>query len=63
VNGLLASFDRELASHVAALVDDAAHRQRLALSDRGPLARFDWPAVIDTHLATYREAIALRAKV
>jgi glycosyltransferase involved in cell wall biosynthesis len=63
VNGLLASSDRELASHVAILVDDATQRRRLALADRAPLARFDWPAVIDAHLATYREAIALRAKV
>lgn len=63
VNGLLASSDRELASQVATLVDDVAQRQRLASADRASLARFDWSTVIDAHLATYREAIALRPKV
>ena len=63
VNGLLASSDRDLASHVATLVDDAAQRRRLALADRAPLARFGWSAVIDAHLTAYRDAIALRANV
>ena len=63
VNGLLAGSDRELASHVAMLAGDGAQRQQLAQADRSALARFDWSAVIDAHIATYRQAIALRANV
>jgi glycosyltransferase involved in cell wall biosynthesis len=63
VNGLLAESDRELATHVGALVQDRARRDALANADRSPLTRFDWSRVVDAHLAAYREAIALRAKV
>jgi glycosyltransferase involved in cell wall biosynthesis len=63
VEGLLAGSDEELADHTAALVHDADRRTAIANHNRHTTPPFDWPRVIDAHLALYREAIALRETV
>jgi glycosyltransferase involved in cell wall biosynthesis len=61
--GLLARSDSELAAHVATLVRDAELRETIARHNRNTVPPYDWPRVIEQHLALYREAIALRSSV
>lgn len=61
--GLLARSDSELATHVATLVRDPMRRHAIAEHNRDTTPPFDWSHVIDTHVALYREAIALRESV
>jgi glycosyltransferase involved in cell wall biosynthesis len=61
--GLLARSDAELAEHVVTLVRDEALRSSIARHNRETTPPFDWPLVIEQHLALYREAIALRSSV
>ncbi|HXT16654.1 MAG TPA: glycosyltransferase family 4 protein [Gemmatimonadaceae bacterium] len=61
--GLLAQSDEELAAHVAALARDRGRLREMAEFNARTAPPHDWPRVIDTHLAVYRDAIALREKV
>ena len=61
--GLLARSDAELAEHVAALGRDEPRRAAIAEHNRRTTPVVDWPAVVDAHLALYRDAIALRDTV
>jgi glycosyltransferase involved in cell wall biosynthesis len=61
--GMLARSDAELAEQVATLVRDADLRRSIARNNRESTPPFDWPHVIERHLALYREAIALRSSV
>ena len=62
--GLLARSDDGVAAHVVTLALDDAQRERdRAAQPRHAYAAFDWPRVIDAHIALYREAIALRESV
>lgn len=61
--GLHANSDAELAEHVVALANNADRRRAIATHNRTTVPIYDWPRVIDAHLAIYREAIALRANV
>lgn len=54
---LLADSDDELALHIARLATDTALRRNLGTPDAG-LQRFDWSAIVDRHLALYRELAA-----
>ena len=58
--GALARSDTELATHIAAFAADPERRRAIAEHNRATPTRFDWPQVVDSHLAVYREAIALR---
>ena len=55
---LLAESDEAFAQHWARLALDDGLRRQLAPPDAA-LARFAWPAVIDTHIACYAQAAAL----
>ena len=61
-HGLLASSDVELTAHVGALVRDARRRAAIAATNRQDAPPFDWPAVLDAHLALYDEAITERGR-
>jgi glycosyltransferase involved in cell wall biosynthesis len=61
--GLLARSDEELAEHVASLALDRERLDEIARHNRRTSPPFDWPRVIDAHVAAYREAIALRDSV
>jgi hypothetical protein len=61
--GLLAESDVQLASYVARLVYDSELRDAMSDYNRRTSPPFDWPRTLDSHLAIYREAIALRANV
>lgn len=61
--GLLAHSNAELAAHVAALARDAERRYSIAYHNRESTPPFDWPRIVDAHVALYRDAIALRASV
>jgi glycosyltransferase involved in cell wall biosynthesis len=61
--GLMARSDLELATHVADLSRDVARRKAIAEHNRDSVPPYDWPRVVDAHLALYREAIALRDSV
>ncbi len=61
--GLLARSDAEVAAHIVTLAIDDAQRSAIAQHNRVTPTRFDWTRVIDSHLAVYREAIALRERV
>jgi glycosyltransferase involved in cell wall biosynthesis len=61
--GLLARSDDELAEHVAWLARDRDRVEEMRCHNQRTLPAFDWPRVIDAHLAAYRDAIALRDKV
>jgi glycosyltransferase involved in cell wall biosynthesis len=58
--GALAQSDTELATHIAALAADPERRRAMAAHNRSTPTRFDWPQVVESHVAVYREAIALR---
>jgi glycosyltransferase involved in cell wall biosynthesis len=58
--GALARSDREVATHIAALAADPERRRAIAEHNRATPTRFDWPRVVESHVAVYREAIALR---
>jgi glycosyltransferase involved in cell wall biosynthesis len=62
-NGLLANSDEDIAHLVAHLAIDKKRRLAIATHNRTTTPSFDWSTVIDRHIALYREAIALRAKV
>jgi len=57
--GLLARSDVELVDCVAALIAYPERRRAMADYNRSTSPAFDWPQVVDAHLAVYREAIAL----
>ena len=56
--GMLAVDDRAFGTHMARLATDDALRARLSGRDPG-LARLNWNAVADQHLAAYKRAAAL----
>lgn len=58
--GLLAGDDAGLAGALVRLALDDALRARLAAPDPA-LARHDWPAVVEAHLAAYARAAAMLA--
>jgi len=61
--GLLARSDIELATHVAGLSRDVKRRTAIAEHNRTSAPPYDWPRLLDAHIALYREAIALRDSV
>lgn len=61
--GLLAHSNAELAAHVAELSNDAERRLAMAYHNRQTTPPFDWPRLVEAHVALYRDAIALRASV
>jgi glycosyltransferase involved in cell wall biosynthesis len=61
--GLLAHSNAELAAHVAALARDGERRLSIAAHNRESTPPFDWPRIVDAHVALYRDAVALRASV
>jgi glycosyltransferase involved in cell wall biosynthesis len=61
--GLLAHSDREIAARIVTLALDPSRREAIALHNRTTSTRFDWPNVVDAHVAVYREAMALRERV
>ena len=62
-NGLLARTDAEFASHVALLARDQQLRHAMAAHNQRTPPPYDWATVVDTHVALYCGAIALRANV
>ena len=61
--GMLARSDLEMARHVVALLRDAPRRHAIADHNRRSTPPYDWPRIVDAHVALYREAIALRESV
>ena len=61
--GLLAGSDDELANQVASLTRDREWLNEMRSHNERTLPAFDWPRVVDAHLAAYRDAIALRDNV
>ena len=61
--GLLARDDAELAAHVASLATDPERLRAISNHNRLNPPPFDWPAVVDRHVAIYCEAMALRENV
>jgi glycosyltransferase involved in cell wall biosynthesis len=61
--GLLAESDEELANQVRGLVVDDERRDAMARHNRSSSPACDWENALVTHLALYREAIALRESV
>jgi len=55
-NALLADDDRELAAHLARVAGDPALRTTLGAS-ADDLAAFDWPTVVERHLACYERTV------
>lgn len=62
-SGLLARHDAEFASHVARLARDPQLLQTMARHNQRTPAPYDWATVVDTHVAVYCGAIALRENV
>jgi glycosyltransferase involved in cell wall biosynthesis len=60
VNGLLAESDRELTFHVAELAANRFLLDIMAAENRRSAPPFDWSRVLETHVALYEKAIALR---
>jgi glycosyltransferase involved in cell wall biosynthesis len=58
--GLLADSDVDLVRQVEQLIRDRELRCAMSEYNRRTSPPFDWPVVLDAHLAIYREAIALR---
>jgi glycosyltransferase involved in cell wall biosynthesis len=61
--GLLGRDDAELAAHVARLAADRFFHRSIVENNRATPTPHDWPRVVATHEAVYREAIALRDNV
>jgi glycosyltransferase involved in cell wall biosynthesis len=59
--GLLAQSDRDMVDQLLRLIRDPALRQEIAAHNRDVPVSVGWDEVIETTLATYRRAIALRA--
>ena len=62
-NGLLARNDAEFAAHVAALARNRRLLVTLAAHNQRTPPPYDWATVVDSHVAIYCEAIALRENV